>query len=838
MTEYEEFLLRKVPDSVDTGARITDADINPILFPHQRDIVRWAVVGGRRAIFASFGLGKTVMQLETLRLVKASKGGKALIVCPLGVRQEFRKDATMLGITTEYVRTDAEVEASTADILLTNYERVRDGQITPSKFNAVSLDEASVLRGYGTKTYQEFLTLFPSVPYKYVCTATPSPNRFKELIHYAGFLGVMDTGEALTRFFQRDPEKAGNLTLYPHKEREFWLWMTTWAVFLTKPSDLGYSDAGYDLPELEVVYHKVNPENQTLDDLMEWDVTVGLEASAKEKRKTLDCRVAKAKEIVEANPGKHFLLWHDLEDERHALTKAIPGVKAAYGSMDLDEREQLVVDFADGKIQHLATKPKISGSGCNFQRHCHMAIFVGIGYKFNDFIQSLHRIQRFGQTEKVVAHVIYSESEAPILNALLEKWENHRKLVSNMTDIIKEFGLAKEAISTELSRSMGLARQEIQGKRFVAVNNDCILETQRMPEDSVDLIHTSIPFGNHYEYSPSYNDFGHNTGNETFFEQMDFLTPELLRILKPGRVAAVHVKDRILFGNVTGYGMPSVDPFHALTIAHYMKHGFIFFGMVTIETDVVRENNQTYRLGWTEQCKDGSKMGVGCPEYLLLFRKRPTDSSKAYADTPVSKSKEVYTRGRWQIDARGKWNSSGDRFMSSEEIALADLKHISRKFKGWMEKTVYNYETHANLANELDKLGKLPSTFEALQVPARDQERVWSDISRMRVLNSEQKRKKLQNHVCPLQFDIVDRVITRYSNEGEVVFDPFGGIMTVPYRAIKLGRVGYGCELNPSYWADGTEYLKAADRESQVPTLAMFEEDIFDSLDSDCDAGD
>jgi SNF2 family DNA or RNA helicase len=278
VTEYEAFLLRKVPEAVKSGARIEDSDINPILFPHQRDIVRWAVIGGRRAIFASFGLGKTVMQLETLRLVQKAQGGKALIVCPLGVRQEFRKDAAMLGITTEYVRTDAEVDAATADILLTNYERVRDGQITPSKFKAVSLDEASVLRGYGTKTYQEFLTLFPTVPYKYVCTATPSPNRYKELIHYAGFLGVMDTGEALTRFFQRDPEKAGNLTLYPHKEREFWLWMTTWAVFLTKPSDLGYSDEGYDLPELEVIYHKVNPDFKSIEDLFNWDVSMGSES--------------------------------------------------------------------------------------------------------------------------------------------------------------------------------------------------------------------------------------------------------------------------------------------------------------------------------------------------------------------------------------------------------------------------------------------------------------------------------------------------------------------------------------------------------------------------------
>jgi len=747
---YEEFLLSKVPEAVKSGMHVTDSDVRPLLKPHQRDIVRWAVMGGKRAIFASFGLGKTMMQLEALRIIKKEKGGKVLVVCPLGVRQEFKIDAEKLGISVEYVRNNDEVEVATADILLTNYERVRDGAINPGNFMAVSLDEASVLRGYGTKTYQEFLTLFPSVPYKFVCTATPSPNRFKELIHYAGFLGVMDTGEALTRFFQRDPEKAGNLQLYPHKEREFWLWMTTWAIFLTKPSDLGHSDEGYDLPEFKVEFHKVPASGalQQEDSLFQDVESAGLEEASMEKRESIGTRVSKAMEIVAQSPDKHFILWHDLEAERHAIHRALKGSKAVYGSQDLEEREQLIVDFANGKYKYLSTKPKIAGSGCNFQRHCSDAVFVGITYKFNDFIQSVHRIYRFGQTLPVTIHVIYTEAEQGILDILLQKWENHKKLVQNMTDIIKQYGLAKEAISTELSRSMGCPRQEVQGAKYVAVNNDCIHETQHMADNSVDLIHTSIPFGNHYEYSPSYNDFGHNTGNDPFFQQMDFLTPELLRVLRPGRVAAVHVKDRIQFGNVTGYGMPSVDPFHALTIAHYMKHGFIFFGMVTIETDVVRENNQTYRLGWTEQCKDGTKMGVGCPEYLLLFRKLPSDNSKAYADMPVTKSKEVYTRGQWQIDARAKWNSSGDRLVSSEELANADLSSIGKKFKEYLRESVYNYTDHVNLANELDKIGRLPATFEILQVPARDQERVWSDVSRMRTLNSEQSRRNLQNHIC------------------------------------------------------------------------------------------
>jgi SNF2 family DNA or RNA helicase len=217
--EYVEFLREKA--NFDHQYGVEPGPVNEVLKPHQRDIVQWAVRGGRRAIFASFGLGKSIMQLETLRLTLAVAGGSGLIVCPLGVKQEFVRDALeLLGLTVTFVRRSDQVTAD--GIYITNYESVRDGKLDVNLFTAVSLDEASVLRSFGSKTYQTFLTLFDDVPYRFVATATPSPNRFKELIHYAGFLGVMDTGQALTRFFQRDSTKANNLTLYPHKAREFW----------------------------------------------------------------------------------------------------------------------------------------------------------------------------------------------------------------------------------------------------------------------------------------------------------------------------------------------------------------------------------------------------------------------------------------------------------------------------------------------------------------------------------------------------------------------------------------------------------------------------------------
>lgn len=256
MSDYTAFLRAKIKMASFKGFELKPEAAHPILFPHQRDIVRWAVLGGNRAIFASFGLGKSVMQIEWLRQIVNQFGGRGLIVCPLGVRQELIRDAAMLGVTLTFIRSASEMVDGQA-FYITNYETVRDGKLDPALFSAVSLDEASVLRSFGSKTYQEFLPLFEGVRFKLVNTATPSPNRFKELIHYAGFLGVMDTGQALTRFFQRDSEKAGNLTLYPHKEQEFWLWVSSWAVFVQRPSDLGYSDDGYDLPPLDVRYHEV-----------------------------------------------------------------------------------------------------------------------------------------------------------------------------------------------------------------------------------------------------------------------------------------------------------------------------------------------------------------------------------------------------------------------------------------------------------------------------------------------------------------------------------------------------------------------------------------------------
>lgn len=848
LADYDSFLREKVNFDKSFGFEIDRAEINPMLFDHQKDIVQWAVKGGRRAIFAAFGLGKSFMQIETLRLITKHKGGRALIVAPLGMRHEFIADGAKLGVDVTFIKTAAFGLPETG-MFVTNYESVRDGKIDPNLFTATSLDEASVLRDYGSKTFQTFLHLFKDIAFRFVATATPSPNRFKELSHYAAYLGIMDSGQILTRFFQRDSSSAGNLTLHPHKEREFWLWLNTWACFIQKPSDLGYSDDGYELPELDVQFHRVEikgGEVRTDGDgqaVLFANGALGLSGAATEKRNSLSARIEKLAELVDEAPDDHFVLWHTLEDERRAIKKAVPEAVEVFGQLDIDEREDRVVKFSEGESRILATKPSLSGSGSNFQRHCHRAIYAGIDFKFNDFIQSVHRLHRFLQTEQVRIDVILAESEESVIEILLAKWEQHKKLTSSMSDIIREFGLDAGAISQALTRSMGVERVEVTGTGWQFALNDCVLETRdHMETDSVDMILSSIPFGTQYEYSPSYNDFGHTDDNLHFWEQMDFLTPNLLRVLKPGRVAAIHVKDRILFGNVMGTGNPTVEPFHAETLAHFRKHGFDYLGMHTIVTDVVRENNQTYRLGYTKMRADASSMGMGMPEYVLLFRKPQTDRSKGWGDvrvtkdiydptkpvsweddepeseTPLNNPVDGYSLARWQIDAHAFWRSSGDRHLTPEELSQLKPEDMSRLFTAQTATSVYDYESHVKTGELLAGRKRLPSTFMSL-APASWHPDVWHDVNRMLTLNGEQSRRNLVMHTCPLQFDIVDRLITEKSNPGDLIYDPFGGLGTVVLRALKLGRRGRAAELNPVSYYDGVKYLEAESAKQDMPTL-------------------
>lgn len=863
---YDDFLRAKAAIAPRFGGmQVDEASLNPALKPHTRRMVSWGLQGGRRAWFANFGLHKTATQLETMRVLTETTSKPTLICAPLGVRREFMREAQdrfrgSYAVDLKFIRDSDQVDGP--GVYLTNYESVREGKVSPEPFIGVSLDEAAILRGFGgTKTFREFMALFAGddrrdqsnriktagVPYRFVATATPSPNDYIELLSYAGFLDVMDIGQAKTRFFKRNSEKADQLTIMQHKEREFWLWVASWALFVTRPSDLdpAFSDDGYDLPPLDVRWHELPVDHlagaaveKSGQKRMFKDATADLSAAAREKRDSLPARVEKLMQIRAEGPAEHRIIWHDLEAERAALEKAVPGIATVYGSQELEQREELIGDFADGKVQELGAKPVMLGSGTNLQRHCAWSVFLGIGFKFKDFIQAVHRVRRFGQTaDSVRLDLIYTEAEREVRRSLERKWRQHNEMVQKMIDIVKEYGLSEIAMQQALVRALGVDRVETSGPDYRCIHNDCVAETRSMNEASVQLIITSIPFSTQYEYSPNYADFGHTDDDPHFWRQMGFLIPELLRVLEPGRICAIHVKDRIIPGGINGFGFQTLSTLHMDCVREFQRHGFAYLGMKTITTDVVRENNQTYRLGWSEQCKDGSRMGAGVPEYLLIFRRPPSDTSNGYADRPVRKAKKEwdaeakgwrnndgYSRARWQIDAHGYMRSNGDRPLAPEDLDGLDADQVFKIWRNYSLQEVYDFEHHVRIGEALEMKGRLPPTFMLLP-PHSAHPDVWSDVARMRTINAEQARKGNEMHLCPLQFDIVDRAIAQYTEPGEWVYDPFGGLMTVPFRAVKLGRKGIGVELNKGYWLDGSKYCEAASREAGMPTM-------FDLLDA------
>lgn len=844
MSSYQQFLEQKIVSTPDTGLTIEPGSVHPMCKPHQRDIIAWAVRGGRRAIFAKFGLGKTIIQLEVNRLIlEAHPDGCALLVAPLGVRAEFLADAAKLGVPLTFIRTTAEV--SGPGLYLTNYESVRDGKIdirallATRRLMSVSLDEAEVLRGFGgTKTFREFMatiagddrtagTVSEGVPFRFVATATPSPNDYIELLAYAAFLGIMDVGEGKTRFFKRDPAKADNLTLYEHKVAEWWHWVSTWAVFLQTPADLGHDDTGYAIPPLTVQWHCITAPNIDAGEDRDGqrrlirDAALGVTDASREKRATITARVEAMRALVASVPDEQVIVWCDLNDEQDAIEAVLYEDCVSHtslrGSQDVDERDVMMAEWKAVKTRAFVSKPSMYGAGVNLQQ-CATMIFTGIGFKARDIIQAVHRIHRFQQSRPCVVHLLYTDAEAEVRRKLEAKWQRHDAMMARMSEIIREYGLGNIAARDALVRSIGCTRADVRGEMFTAVHADCVEETARMPDNSVGFVCTSIPFGTMYEYSPSYNDFGHTDTDAHFWQQMGYLSPELLRVLQPGRVLSVHVKDRVRPGGLDGWSFQTISPFHAHAILHYASQGFAYMGMITVTTDVVRENAQTYRLGWSEQCKDGSKMSVGLPEYVLLFRKPPTDASNGYADEPVRKDKAEYSRARWQFDADGHWRSSGNRLVLPEEFVHLEAAACFQKFKAYSESTVYDHEHAVSIADARADANQLPPSFKLLQLQSHLPD-VWADLVRMRTLNTSQYAKGREQHVCPFPIDLAQRLVTRFSNPGDVVLDPFGGLGTTAVCAVEMGRRGYSIELNAQYHGDAVRYLRAAEEKVSAPTL-------------------
>jgi DNA modification methylase len=757
---YEEFLANKLVAAEAFGFAVAPDLLSPVLFDWQREIVSWALERGRAAIFAACGLGKTLMQLEWARQITEKTSEDCLILAPLAVAHQTIAEGRKLGLPVAYCRSQAEVERSAANVIIANYEML--AAFDPSAFEAVVLDESSILKSFTGKTKRALLDAFAETLYRLACTATPAPNDHMELGNHADFLGIMASNEMLSRWFINDSMKAGNYRLKAHGERDFWRWVSSWAVCAEKPSDLGdYPDGGFALPRLRIEGHVIADPARAHDrgQLFLGDAAPSATDMWSDKRETAQERCKLAAELVASKPEASWTVWCETNHEADILKALIPDAIEVRGAESLEAKERKLDAFADGTARAIITKPSLAGFGLNWQ-HCSDVVFVGLTYSFEKLYQAMRRSWRYGQTRPVTVHLISAESDQGIVSAVEAKQAEYDRMVARMVEATREFGLGARKDQRFLT---DVQTDTFRGEGWEIQLGDNVPRTAALPDNSIDLTVTSLPFSNLYIYSDSIADMGNSADHEEFFRHFAYLVPELFRVTKPGRLCAVHCKDLPLYMNRDGaaglYDFPA-DIGRVFTAA-----GWTFHSRVTIWKDPVTEMQRTKNHGLLHKnfAERGEVCRQGMADFLMVFRAwKPNQEDKQISHVPEP--------GAYVGENPPEtWDSERD----------------------W-----------------------------SIQLWQRYASPVWFDIRQPRVLAFREGRdERDEKHICPLQLDVIERCIYLWSNPGEVVFDPFMGIGSTGYAALHAGRKALGVELKRSYVDQAVRHLERAVRDKDQGQL-------------------
>ena len=429
---YDDFLRKKAVYIPCSGFSFEKADMNPKMFEWQKDIVVWALKKGKAALFEDCGLGKTIQQLEWCKLISEHTGKPTMIIAPLAVSKQTKREGIKFGYDVNICRSQKDVKYG---INITNYEMLDHFDLTV--MGGVALDESSILKQYSGKLRTQIINACYDIPYKLSCTATPAPNDYMELGNQAEFLGVMKRTEMLAEFFVHDGGDTSKWRLKGHAENDFWLWLTSWAVVLTTPADLGYDSTGYNLPELNVKYISVKSDAPIASTLSERRTA---------RRHSLSARCKAARRIVDTDPNAQWLIWCDLNDEADELRRAIPGAREVRGSDSSERKEIRLAAFSEQLFQKLITKPSIAGFGLNWQC-CHNMIFVGLSDSYELLYQAIRRCWRFGQDQTVNVYIITSTAEGAVRDNIERKDAQCKQMVAEMVKHTKDI-LSKEIRAT------------------------------------------------------------------------------------------------------------------------------------------------------------------------------------------------------------------------------------------------------------------------------------------------------------------------------------------------------------------------------------------------------
>ena len=745
MLDYSEFIESKVVRVGFSGFEVDRNAINKSLFEWQKDVVSWTLKKGRAAIFAACGLGKTPMQLEWSDKVVDHTGAPVLIVAPLAVSMQTKREGEKFGYAVNPCRSQDDVVLG---INITNYEML--DKFDADTFGGVVIDESSILKNMMGKTRTAIINQFEQTPYKLACTATPAPNDHTELTNHAEFLNVMRGQEMLANWFVNDGFDVGTWRLKKHAVNDFWRFVSTWAVSVSKPSDIGYSNEGYDLPSLNTHVHVVESE-KTVDGMLVDIRSLSATEINRDKKKTIAERARFAADVVNSN-DEMWIVWVNQNEEADAIKHLIPDALEVRGSMKLEEKESVLEKFSRSEFRVLIAKPSMCGFGLNWQ-HVHNMVFVGLSYSFEQRYQAVRRCWRFGQEREVNDHVVLSRSEESVFRRVLEKERKHVKMEKSMqTDLnrVQDLSVNGDDVLKEY------VRNEASGDGWTIVNGDSCQEIKRIQSDSMGFSIFSPPFSSLFVYSKSYLDMGNCANDSEFFKHFDHLIPELFRITKPGRLCAVHCSQLPLHKYKDGSA--GLKDFRGDIIRAFQAHGWTYHSEVCIWKNPVVEMQRTKSNGLLHKqlCKDSSAVRVGMPDYLVVFRKNTDEGSVDPVTRPNGLRKEMYA--------------------GTDDIP-----------------TVRDDGSKTN---------------ESIEIWQRYASPVWFDIDQTKVLNVRVARAdEDERHLCPLQLDVIERAIHLWTKPGDTVFTPFCGIGSEVYSAVKLGRNGYGIELKPEYFVQAVKNM-------------------------------
>jgi DNA modification methylase/superfamily II DNA or RNA helicase len=692
---YQDFLKTKRIANVFHGKEISTNDVHPMLFPFQRDVVRWAVGKGRAAIFLDTGLGKTFVQLEWARLM----GEKTLIVAPLSVARQTVREGKKIGIDVQYARHQNEVQNQ---IVITNYEMIEN--FDPSQFGAVCLDESSILKSFDGVTRRKMIDLFGDTKYRLACTATPAPNDQAEIGNHSEFLGVATVNEMLAMFFvhankvdylevgdgrqvrtKRSGSQGQEWRLKNHATENFYKWMSSWSISLRKPSDLGYDDSGYILPELIITPRFIDVDYKP-DDQLFFTGLSGIQDRHKVRMSTVEERIAEAAEIIDGG-DEQWIIWCGLQSEADEICKVLDNYRQVQGSDTPEYKAAAFEDFQDGKYRILVTKPKIAGFGMNFQ-NAHNMLFLGLSDSWEAYYQCIRREWRFGQKEPVKVWIVLSEAEREIYANVMQKEAVAKNMSAELIKHVEKYEKEEIKMGTDQETKFNYTERTVRGDGYTAMLGDSCQRLKEIAENSVHLSVYSPPFADLYTYSASEMDLGNSRNWGEFFSHYAFIIRELLRVTKPGRLTCVHTSDIPAMGIKDGYiGMRD---FPGAVIMAYEKEGWIFEGRAIVgknpQAQAIRTKAQALLFATLK--KDSSDSRPAILDQILIFKKSGDN------ETPIKPVENGEMNNETWIDwAGGIWTGihESDTLQYTTARAADDEKHICPLQLGTIERCIKLY---------------------------------------------------------------------------------------------------------------------------------------------------